>query len=107
MAEKRLHKEMMDLGKSDCQSFSARPIDDQDLFKWQGFIMGPEDSPYAGGVFFLDISFPQDYPFKPGKFIFNNRIYHPNVRTDGHLSLDILHALWSPALSTARVLQTI
>ena len=52
--------------------------------------MGPEDSPYSGGVFFLNINFPTDYPFKPPKVNFITRIYHPNINSNGSICLDIL-----------------
>jgi ubiquitin-conjugating enzyme E2 D/E len=69
--------------------------------------MGPEGTPYAGGMFFLDINFPADYPFKPPKVLFTTKIYHCNVNTDGGICLDILKDQWSPALGVGKVILSI
>ena len=65
--------------------------------------MGPGDSPYAGGVFFVMIHFPPDYPFKPPKVQFQTKVYHPNVNSQGSICLDILKEQWSPALTISKV----
>ena len=69
--------------------------------------MGPEDSPYVGGVFFLNIHFPPEYPFKPPKMTFTTKIYHCNVNSNGSICLDILKDQWSPALTISKVLLSI
>ncbi|OXV11680.1 hypothetical protein Egran_00558 [Elaphomyces granulatus] len=101
MALKRINKELADLGRDPPSSCSAGPIGD-DLFHWQATIMGPGDSPYSGGVFFLAIHFPTDYPFKPPKVNFTTRIYHPNINSNGSICLDILRDQWSPALTISK-----
>jgi ubiquitin-conjugating enzyme E2 D/E len=106
MALKRINKELTDLGRDPPSSCSAGPQGD-DLFQWQATIMGPGDSPYTGGVFFLQIQFPTDYPFKPPKVHFTTRIYHPNINANGSICLDILRDQWSPALTISKVLLSI
>jgi ubiquitin-conjugating enzyme E2 D/E len=69
--------------------------------------MGPDDSPFSGGVIFLNIHFPTDYPFKPAKLNFTTRIYHPNINSNGSICLDILKEQWSPALTISKVLLSI
>jgi ubiquitin-conjugating enzyme E2 D len=69
--------------------------------------MGPDDSPFSGGVFFLNIHFPTDYPFKPPKVQFITKIYHPNINSNGSICLNILTDQWSPALTISKVLLSI
>ena len=103
-AIKRIQKELIDLGKDPPDNCSAGPIDEKDQYHWQATIMGPDDSPYTGGIFFLNIHFPTDYPFKPPKINFTTRIYHPNINSNGSICLDILKEQWSPALTITKVL---
>jgi ubiquitin-protein ligase len=102
MALKRIQRELQELGRDPPANCSAGPVGD-DLFHWQATIMGPDDSPYSGGVFFLDIHFPADYPFKPPKVSFTTRIYHCNINANGGICLDILKDQWSPALTISKV----
>jgi len=106
MALKRINKELKDISNDPPSQCSAGPVGD-DPFHWQATILGPSDSPFEGGVFFLNIHFPTDYPFKPPKFAFTTRIYHPNINSNGAICLDILRSQWSPALTVSKVLLSI
>jgi len=57
-AIKRIQKELIDLGRNPPENISAGPIDENDPNHWQGYILGPDNSPYEGGIFFVDIKFP-------------------------------------------------
>jgi ubiquitin-conjugating enzyme E2 D/E len=86
---------------------TAGPVNDDDLFKWSAMLFGPEDSPYHGGVFHMNINFPSEYPFKPPIVTFRTKIFHPNINAAGGICLDILKTQWSPALSISKVLLSI
>ena len=106
MALRRIQKELTDLQKDAPDNCSAGPKSDN-IYIWEGMILGPNDSPYAGGIFNLEIHFPTDYPFKPPKVLFNTKIYHPNINASGNICLDILKDQWSPALTIGKVLLSI
>ena len=70
----------------------------ENIQHWVGIIIGPIDTPYSGGLFILNIRCPSDYPFKPPSIRFLTRIYHPNINSNGSISLDIFSYQWTPAL---------
>eukprot|EP00568_Trieres_chinensis_P002722 CAMPEP_0183307094 /NCGR_PEP_ID=MMETSP0160_2-20130417/16139_1 /TAXON_ID=2839 ORGANISM="Odontella Sinensis, Strain Grunow 1884" /NCGR_SAMPLE_ID=MMETSP0160_2 /ASSEMBLY_ACC=CAM_ASM_000250 /LENGTH=141 /DNA_ID=CAMNT_0025470609 /DNA_START=74 /DNA_END=496 /DNA_ORIENTATION=+ len=103
MALRRLKRELDDFSEDAPGNVSAGPMGN-DMFHWQATIIGPEDSPYAGGIFFLDVNIPADYPFKPPKIRFQTPVYHCNINSHGGICLDILGKAWSPALNISKVL---
>ena len=49
------------------------------VFKWKISMIGPQDTPYAGGVFFLEANFPENYPNGRPQIKFLTKIFHCNV----------------------------
>ena len=105
-ARKHILKQLTDLDDH-FPMISYGPINDGDIFNWKAAIMGPSGTPYEDGIFFLNIQFPDDYPFKPPKITFTTRVYHPNINENGVIGLDILRDQWSPAVTMREVLLSI
>lgn len=70
-------------------------------------VTGPNDSPFEGGLFKLELFLPEDYPMSAPKVRFITKIYHPNIDRLGRICLDILKDKWSPALQIRTVLLSI
>uniref|UniRef100_A0A4W5NN64 E2 ubiquitin-conjugating enzyme n=1 Tax=Hucho hucho TaxID=62062 RepID=A0A4W5NN64_9TELE len=102
----RIQKELAEITLDPPPNCSAGPKGDN-IYEWRSTILGPPGSVYEGGVFFLDIAFTPDYPFKPPKVTFRTRIYHCNINSQGVICLDILKDNWSPALTISKVLLSI
>lgn len=104
---RRLAAELLDLLRHPTEGISALP-NDGNLFEWTGTIQGPQDSPYADGLFTLQVKIPEDYPLKAPRVIFDTKVYHPNVDSDsGFISLSVLGDEWSPALTISTILLSI
>ena len=110
MSLRRIQKELEELNKEQTVNYCAGPVNDSDLFNWQATILGPKDTPYENGIFYIDIKFSKDHPFKPPLCIMKTRIYHPNLREDKKIcccAMSILGDGWNTSLTISKVLRSI
>ena len=83
-------------------------VSEDDIHNWKCQMVGPANTPYAGGIFQIKIEFPAQYPFKPPVLTFDTKIYHPAVELEtGKICADILNEGWGPTLNARHCLQTI
>ena len=89
----QLQKELKELRKDPLATLGVTCglINKDDYFHWNITMLGPQDTPYAGGLFFLTADFKDDYPNSPPEVKFKNKIYHLNVSDNGHVCISTLN----------------
>lgn len=89
--------------------------DDADIMKGYALIIGPSDTPYFGGNFFFEFTYPVDYPHTPPKVKYftngNNIRFNPNLYTCGKVCISLLNTWrgdqWTSCQSISTVLLTL
>ncbi|XP_054152602.1 ubiquitin conjugating enzyme E2 B-like [Oppia nitens] len=74
--------------------------------QWKAYLNGPEGSPYEGGVFEIDLTFPAEYPMRVPDMEFKTKIFHANISTDGTVCSTLLTG-WAPTDTVVTILQTL
>ena len=110
-AMKRIQGEFKDLIKNPMINFGITVglFDENNIFEWRCTILGPKDTCYKGGLFFMKIIFPQDYPNTKPEIFFTTPIYHLNVKYYtgfgkplGHICLSTLNN-WKPSYTISKI----
>jgi ubiquitin-conjugating enzyme E2 Z len=89
--------------------------DDTDMLKGYALIIGPSDTPYFGGNYFFEFTYPTDYPHSPPKVKYctngNNIRFNPNLYTCGKVCVSLLNTWrgeqWTSCQSISTVLLTL
>ncbi|XP_026086474.1 ubiquitin-conjugating enzyme E2 N isoform X2 [Carassius auratus] len=89
---RRIIKETQRLLAEPVPGIKAEP-DEGNARYFHVVIAGPQDSPFEGGTFKLELFLPEEYPMAAPKVRFMTKIYHPNVDKLGRICLDILKVM--------------
>ena len=111
-SSKRIKEEFRDVNiNSLCDASASVGLPEEDNFyKWRVALFAPKDTPYKGGLFYIEVIFPQYYPKGPPIIYFLTPIYHPNVNIhkSDDMPLGIVYfstiKFWNPSTTMRKVI---
>mmetsp|Transcript_22936 Transcript_22936/g.64410 ORF Transcript_22936/g.64410 Transcript_22936/m.64410 type:complete len:204 (+) Transcript_22936:108-719(+) len=106
VARRRLIRDLKKLQTDPPQGISASPVKD-DIMSWTAVMFGPDDTPWEGGTFQLEVRFTEEFPTKAPHVKFISKMFHPNIYNNGEICLDILQNQWSPIYDISAILTSI
>ena len=84
---------------------------DDSLCELRATIMGVAGTPYEQGVFKLDVTITERYPYEPPRVRFITPVYHPNIDNNGRICLELLKlppsGCWRPVITIEGILLAI
>ena len=86
---------------------AAGPING-DFFHWKACFVGPSNTPYAGGLFFIEMKFNENYPDSgPIDVRMRTPTYHPNIWcSNGHIC-DSYFSEWKKTNNIVGIVNTV
>ena len=85
--------------------------DDTDILKGYALIIGPSDTPYFGGNYFFEFTYPADYPHTPPAVKYwtngNNVRFNPNLYVCGKVCVSLLNTWRGDQWTSCQTISTI
>jgi ubiquitin-protein ligase len=69
-----LRSDLKTMKQSPPEGVSASPLGDENLLVWGGTVIGPDDTPWEGGIFSMRLTFTDQYPDKPPRVRFTSEM---------------------------------
>ena len=103
-----LQREIKDLIKRPPAGVTFVPNEEDSISEVMAELVGPDDTPYAGGRFMVKLVLGRDYPQSPPKGYFLTKIYHPNVEPrTGAICVNTLKRDWSEDMGISHILKVV
>ena len=80
-SSKRIKEEFVKFSKCPLHNLGITVglFEKDNIYRWKVTFLGPSDTSYNKGLFFVEVIIPKLYPEEAPKIIFKTPIYHPNV----------------------------